>query len=523
MKINSKFLGGALAHIKGFISGVPQPSSTGAKRSPSSPKTSGSSALTLQPTSQKKSRINSKKEVEANNILNSTMPAWKKWIELEKLINLNSTVDGDGSFEQVHENTINMNNYTIMHTRSDGDCMYHAVLQAGMEANLRWAEKIGDDPKRLRQILIDALNGTVPDGSPSIQEFRNFVGDEMIPEMIQRITSGLGPGPMPPTAWGQSSELQLISFLYSVPITVVNQLSHRITNFQPVEAGGIVLYWLGNHYEWLRPNTLIGAATMPDLLNVPELKPNEDRQKMMKLPIRSRKTRRTNERRRESLVPKAVQRHQEFLKKEHDKQSQFIHDLEGSVEGQDSLSQLLGSTDAAKVRAMADAQDLKKRMVMEQKSMAMEQLKRGEELIQHFERLQRQEEEAALAAASTAAGTTPGKTRKRSDNLTYTRQQNPKIERTLAVRTSMSDIHPVLEALMKALKDPNLDLDQNEIQQITNVISKLRKLDNKKKGGGRRTKKRRRRRRRKTRRKKKRRKRKSIKKRRKRGRKTRRK
>jgi len=537
LEINSKFLDRALAHIKGFISGVPQPSSTGAKRSPSSPKTSGSSALTLQPTSQKKSRINSKKEVEANNILNSTMPAWKKWIELEKLINLNSTVDGDGSFEQVHENMINMNNYTIMHTLTDGDCMYHAVLQAGMEANLRWAEKIGDDPKRLRQILIDALNGTVPDGSPSIQEFRNFVGDEMIPEMIQRITNGLSPGPMPLTAWGQSSELQLISFLYSVPITVVNQWSHMITNFQPVKAGGIVLYWLGNHYEWLRPNTLIETASdddedddedddkQPDLLNVPKLKSNRDRQlAKVKMPIRARKTKRMDKRRQASLVPKAAQRHKEFLKKEHDKKKQFIHDLEDSVEGQDSLSQLLGSTDAAKVRAMADAQDLKKRMVMEQKSMVMEQLKRGEELIQHFERLQRQEEEeAALAAASTAAGTTPGKTRKRSDNLTYTRQQNPRYGRTLSVRTSMSDIHPVLEALMKALKDPNLDLDENEIQQITNVISKLRKLDNKKKGGGRRTKKRRPRRRRKTRRKKKRRKRKTIRKRRKRGRKTRRK
>ena len=216
-------------------------------------------------------------ELEIGERLQHTMPAWKKWIEIEKLIDLNSTVDGDGSFEQVHENTINMNNYTIMNTLADGDCMYHAVLLAGMEAKLPWAEEVGDNPKSLRQILIDALDGTVPVGSPPIQEFINFVGEGMIPEMRQRITRGLGSGPMPPTAWGQSPELQLISFLYSVPITVVNQRSHRIMNFQPVEAGGIVLYWLGNHYEWLRPNTLIGAATIyegeqPDLLNVPKVK-----------------------------------------------------------------------------------------------------------------------------------------------------------------------------------------------------------------------------------------------------------
>jgi hypothetical protein len=151
--------------------------------------------------------------------------------------------------------------YNIVDVPADGNCMYHAVLQASQCLKKGPGIRMGDNPQRLRNYLVKVLKGECLDAMS--QEARailqTYYDAGIVTGLINRIkSSGI-------RGWGGDYELKLISGLYNYPITVLMEVNrtHMVMNGVAMRNNGLTLVWVGrNHYRYLKP---IAGCLSPSL------------------------------------------------------------------------------------------------------------------------------------------------------------------------------------------------------------------------------------------------------------------
>ena len=150
-----------------------------------------------------------------------------------------------------------------------------------MEKGIEPGKSIGDNPRVLREILFNSLNNhqalhekhgnilhQIQNGSCA--KIQNLPGD-ILKELSNRIKIGMYSESVDQTGWGGDLELQLINCLFNLRITVVNQATSKISNFQTIVSNGITLLWVNqNHYKWLekKHSNLVPIDTFPSDNNI---------------------------------------------------------------------------------------------------------------------------------------------------------------------------------------------------------------------------------------------------------------
>ena len=111
----------------------------------------------------------------------------------------NSKVSVDGSIL-----TVLGVDYNIRNTPGDGNCMYHAVLQASRAKGLPPGIHM-NEPNQLRKMLRTAIYRGRGKG---IEEWWNAFHDQN--DILERIEEGIDKATVPSRAWGGGPEITLI-------------------------------------------------------------------------------------------------------------------------------------------------------------------------------------------------------------------------------------------------------------------------------------------------------------------------
>ena len=153
----------------------------------------------------------------------------------------NSKVTVDGSIL-----TVLGVDYNIHKIPGDGNCMYHAVLQASRAKGLPPGIHM-KDPSELRKKLRRAIYQGRGNG---IEEWWDIFHAQS--DILERIQEGIDKANVPSSAWGGGPEITLIETVYSIRIKIISedgvQFGRNFRNQNDV----IVLYYVGNnHYNWL--------------------------------------------------------------------------------------------------------------------------------------------------------------------------------------------------------------------------------------------------------------------------------
>ncbi len=196
-------------------------------------------------------RLKGQKENAIQKILDSEDRCKDKF---DKLVSLGFYIDEDKNdytklLEKLcgDEFKVNISDYIPKKTAPDGDCMFHAIVEAAKCIGTPLMNKgveIGDGAE-LRQYL---LNYLIAGKLERINDI--FAADSkalLVADSIKRLELGK----KQPAGWGTYVEMAMIAKLFQLKISVVDENEQKIVNGVKIEADSIILLWTGAHYDWL--------------------------------------------------------------------------------------------------------------------------------------------------------------------------------------------------------------------------------------------------------------------------------